>query len=78
MGTAPQFLEDLNIVNEVSMGDLWITYGHTFVIIFSAIETSLVHVLFDTLDLTPLADTLLAYLSGLKGYRERNNRCRPS
>ena len=66
-----------NVVNKVSTEDLRTIYKDTFVIIFAAIEVSLVHVFFDTLDFTSLADTPLVDFWELKGCRERSDRCRP-
>ena len=60
-GTKLHFFGNLNIVNKMSMGDLWTIYIYTFIMIFAAIEASFVHMLLDTPDFTPLPDTLLAY-----------------
>ena len=57
----------------MSIGDLRTTYGDTFVMIFVAIEASFVHVFLDAPDFTPLADTLLADLWGLKVCQEKSD-----
>ena len=61
------------VINKVSMGNLKTIYRDTFVIIFAAIEASLVHMFLDIPDLTPLADTPLADLWGLRRCQERSD-----
>ena len=65
------------VVNKMLTRDLQTTYSDTFVMIFGAIEVSLVYVFFDIPDLILLPDTLLADFWRLRKYQEKSDGCQP-